>query len=148
LKRKFWQFGKWNFDSLKRKFWQFGKGNFDSFKKENFDSLEKEILTVWKRKILTVSKRKFLTVLKRKFWQFEKGNFDSLKRENFEKNASKIPLKKPIKLCGRKYWISWIIPWSIPMWTVDFVINGNDENSKRDRWKICWFVRRFIGIFG
>jgi hypothetical protein len=74
LKRKFWQFGKENFDSserriltvLKGKFWQFEKWNFDSLKNEiltvwkgKFDSLKKEILTVWKRKILSVWKRKF-----------------------------------------------------------------------------------------
>ncbi len=42
-KRKFWQFGKGNFDTLekeiltvlKEKFWQFEKGNFDSLKNEN-----------------------------------------------------------------------------------------------------------------
>jgi hypothetical protein len=50
----------------KRKFWQFGK--------ENFDSLKIEILTVWKGKFWQFGKENFDS-LKRKFWQFENWNF-------------------------------------------------------------------------
>jgi hypothetical protein len=98
-KRKIWQFGKRNFDSLEKeildslereiltvwkgKFWQFGKGNFGQFGKRNFDSLKKEILTVWKRK----------------FWQFEKGNFDSLKKEIFTVDSNQITTVKIEKQC-------------------------------------------------
>ncbi len=78
----------WNFDSLEkeiltvweRKFWQFGKENFDSLKSQFFDSLKREILTAWKGKFWQFGKE-ILTVWKRKFWQFEMGNFDSLKRK-------------------------------------------------------------------
>jgi hypothetical protein len=84
LKKKFWQFGKSNFDSLKSRILTVWKVEFWQFEKSNFDSLKSRILTVWKVE----------------FWQFKKGNFDSSKRKI---RQSRPTVWEPLKIKIEKF---------------------------------------------